>query len=47
MTLREFWQAVHAVLLYDRSLPVARHSTVREASESVRSQLRQFLNPDA
>lgn len=44
MTLREFWQALHAVLIYDRLLNVAHTSTIREETASVREQIRNFRN---
>ena len=43
MTLREFWQSLHAVLLYDRGLAVAHHSTLRERITPIRAQIAAFL----
>ena len=39
MSLREFWQALHAVLIYDRNLSVAYHSTIRASEDEVRQQI--------
>jgi len=39
MPLREFWQSLHAVLIYDRNLSVAYHSSIRESEDAVRQQI--------
>lgn len=43
MSLKEFWQALHAVLLYDRGLDTVFRLASNAVTESIRQQLRNFL----
>ncbi len=44
MTLREFWSALHAVLLYDHHLPTVFPDTIKAKTASINEQINAFLN---